>query len=375
VRIAYVITRADAVGGASIHVRDLARAMIERGHEAVVLVGGAGPVTDQLAAAGVPFRSLRFLARPVHPLRDARAFLELVSELSRTGPDLVSTHTAKAGWIGRAAAARLGLPALFTPHGWAFGGRMGRGGMPFALAERAAARWTAGIVCVCEYERELALKERIAGPDRLFVVYNGVSDVPESLRARPGEPGTVRIVSVARLERPKDHPTLLRALAALAAADWELELVGDGPLEPAARVLCSDLGIAGRVRFRGYDADPSAALARAQVFVLSSRSEGFPRSVLEAMRAGLPVIASDVGGVREAVCEGITGRLVPTGDVEALSTALAALISSPQERQRLGAAARHTYENRFRLDRVVGETILLYDKIIQRAQLAGSVSR
>src|ERR1035441_5888237 len=110
---------------------------------------------------------------------------------------------------------------------------------------------------------------------------------------------------------PKDHRTLLAALAALRAQPWELDLVGAGPLEMEMRDLASELGLGGRVRFLGYVADPAPVLAGAQLFVLSSRSEAFPRSVLEALRAGLPVVASAVGGIGEAVTDGVNGLLVP----------------------------------------------------------------
>jgi glycosyltransferase involved in cell wall biosynthesis len=230
-KIAYVVTRADAVGGASIHVLEMARAMLSRGHEAVVFVGGAGPVTERLAQAGVPYRSLRFLRRAVHPVHDVRAWFELVDALREFQPDLVSTHTAKAGWVGRAACARLGIPAIYTPHGLPVGDRMSRRAAPFyGLAERVAARWGRAIVCVCEAERRLALAQRIAPPEQLQVIYNGVRDVPETLRASPAV-SPPRIVSVARFEAPKDQATLLEALAMVSDLDWELDLVGDGPTE------------------------------------------------------------------------------------------------------------------------------------------------
>jgi glycosyltransferase involved in cell wall biosynthesis len=368
VRVAYVITRADAVGGASIHVRDLAQAMIARGHEVSVFLGGEGPVTAQLSAAGVPFRSLRWLRRAVHPVRDARALGELLRALGGFQPDLVSTHTAKAGWIGRAACSRLGLPALYTPHGWSIGGRISAAhGIFFRLAEKAAARWASGIICVSQYERELALRAGIGRPEKLRVIYNGVRDIPATLRADPAS-SPVRIVSIARLEPPKDHRTLLGALAALRSRDWELELIGGGPLEQEARGLAAALGIADRVHLSGYQPDPAVALARAQVFVLSSRSEGFPRSVLEAMRAGLPVVASDVGGVSEAVSEGINGLLVPPGELQALSGALEKVIADTEERQRLGAAARRIYEGRFRFERMLQETMEVYDTVVDSSR-------
>jgi glycosyltransferase involved in cell wall biosynthesis len=209
----------------------------------------------------------------------------------------------------------------------------------------------------------LALEKRGAGPEILFVVHNGVRDIAPDLRAGPGR-SPVRICSVARLEAPKDHATLLQALAGLRSEAWELDLVGDGPLESSLRRQAAALGIAGRVRFLGYQPDPASVLAGAQLFVLSSRSEAFPRSVLEAMRAGLPVVASAVGGVGEAVIDGVTGLLVPPGSPEALSAAIGELIRSAPRRQQLGAVARRTFEERFRVECMVEKTEAIYATVL-----------
>ncbi len=365
-RIAYIVTRADAVGGASIHVRDLARAMLERGHEVLAIAGGSGPVTDLLAGASVPFRSMEHLRRAIHPARDVRAIGELTAVLKDWRPDLVSTHTAKAGWIGRAACARLGLPAIYTPHGWSIDGRVSaRTGPVFALAERLASRWAKAIVCVCEHERRLALTHAVAGAEKLRVVHNGVGDVGAALLARPGlEPA--RICSVARFAHPKDHATLLASLAALRSQPWELDLIGDGPLEAEMRRLADRVGLVERVRFLGYQPDPERALSQAQLSVLSTRSEGFPRCVLEAMRAGLPVVASDTGGVREAITHGANGLLVPPGDCEALSAAIGRLLAEAPRREQMGAAARAAYASRFRLETMVEKTAEIYASVTSR---------
>ncbi len=373
-KIAYVITRADAVGGASIHVRDLARAMLERGHQPLVLLGGDGPVADQLALAGVPFRPLRFLRRPVHPLRDWRAVEEMTSALRYFGPDLVSTHTAKAGWLGRAACARLGIPAVYTPHGWVIGSRISAAsGMLFTAAERMAARWCRAIICVCDYERRLAIEKRVAEPAILHVVHNGVRDIPSVQRAEPGR-SPVRICSVARFESPKDHDTLLRALASLPSRDWKLDLVGDGPRESRVRRLAASLGIAPHVNFLGYRSDAAEVLAASQLFILSSRSEALPRSVLEAMRAGLPVLAADVGGVREAVAHGQTGLLAPAGDGRGFAAAIAELLSNSGLRQRLGAAGRLIFERRFRLEQMIEKTETVYAAVLDRTASARRIA-
>ena len=193
-RIAYVVTRADAVGGATIHVLEMAQAMLRRGHEVAVFVGGVGEARDRLAESGASVHSLRFLRRAIHPVSDLRALAELTAALREFRPALVSTHTAKAGWIGRAACARLGIPVLYTPHGLPVGRRMrGLGSALFGLAERVAAPWADAIVCVSESERCVALARHLAtrlgkGTGQEPMIRFGSSDVANavgsSLRAR-----------------------------------------------------------------------------------------------------------------------------------------------------------------------------------------------
>jgi len=360
VRIAYVVTRGDSVGGATVHVFEMARAMCERGHEAAIFVGGQGPAAQLLAESGAPVRSLRFLDREVRPGRDMRAFFELAEALRAFRPDLVSTHTAKAGWVGRSSCARLGIPAVHTPHGLPVRERMpGARGRLYEAAERMAAGWARLVICVSESERRLALARSLAPLNRLVVIPNGVRDIPDDLRANPGA-SPPRLVSVARFEAPKDHATMLRAVAELRHLAWELDLVGDGPLEQDCRALAAELGIGPRVRFLGYSTDVAAVLAKAQLMVLSSFSEALPRSVLEAMRAGLPVVASNVGGLPELI-DGSNGTLVPRGDAGGFSAALGGLIADAPLRSRMGAAARLNYEARFRLEYMIERTASIYE--------------
>ena len=359
-----MITRADAVGGATIHVRDVAAAMRDRGHEVLVLVGGEGPVTEQFAAAQVPFQSMRHLRRSLHPLRDVLAYRELMAALRAFKPDLVSTHTAKAGWLGRAAAAKLGQKVIYTPHGLPVEGRFsGAAADLFALAERVASRWTAAVICVSEAEKRVALAYGVADRERIYVVPNGVRDVPPEFRAAP-ECDPVRICSVARFAQPKDHATLLVALATLRSRAWSLDLIGDGPLQARSQRLAERLGIAERVAFRGYQPDPEPALAAAQLFVLSTRSEALPRSVLEAMRAGLPVVATDVGGIGEAVQNGVSGLLVPPENPTALAMSVDELLTDARLRARFGAAGRMAYEHGFRVERTIEATLDVYRAIM-----------
>jgi glycosyltransferase involved in cell wall biosynthesis len=180
----------------------------------------------------------------------------------------------------------------------------------------------------------------------------------------------VRICSVARFQAPKDHETLLRALALLRDEEWELDLAGDGPDEERIRGLAAGLSLAGKVRFHGYLADPAGLLAQCQVFALASNSEAFPRSILEAMRAGLPVAATDVGGVREAVRPGVNGLLAEEASPDRLAAALGRLLADAELRRTMGAEGRARYEERFRLEAMVERTAAVYATVQSRTARA-----
>jgi glycosyltransferase involved in cell wall biosynthesis len=193
-------------------------------------------------------------------------------------------------------------------------------------------------------------------------------DIAPELRTTP-EGSPVRLVMVARFETQKDHGTLLHALAGLRGRAWQLDLIGDGPDRAQIAALAQDLGIADRVHFLGARNDVAEHLARSQVFLLISRWEGFPRSILEAMRAGLPVVASDVGGVSESVAEFETGFLVPSGDVGALQSRLELLLEFPTLRRRLGRAGRARYEAQFTFDHMFERTASMYGELSRRRTL------
>jgi glycosyltransferase involved in cell wall biosynthesis len=174
----------------------------------------------------------------------------------------------------------------------------------------------------------------------------------------------MRIISVGRIAPPKDFLTLLRAVARLERDAVELTLVGDGPERAAVENEIANLGLAKTVTLAGEVTDVTCRLADADVFVLSSSSEGFPISLLEAMAAGLPVVAADVGGVREAIEDGVTGHLFAAGDIDALAAKLAALAAEPAARRRLGEAARARAAADFSLSQWRDRHVRLYDDLI-----------
>ena len=363
-RIVFVISRGDEIGGAHIHVRDLSTALRSRGAEVTILAGRDGRFANHLRECGIPIHCIQNLHRSVGPLQAVKAVLEIRELLRQLRPDIVSTHSTTAGLLGRIAAYSLGIPALFSALGWGFTkGHPWIQRVIFWLVEWAAAPLASRIITVCESDFSAAERSFLTRKDRLVAIPNAMPDVKESLRARP-ERSPPKIVMVARMAWQKDHATLLRALAQLTDLDWQLELVGDGPLLSSVEALAASLEIASRVRFAGYRQDVAERLADGQIFVLASNWEGFPRSILEAMRAGLPVIASDVGGVRESVRESETGFVVPRGNIDVLRDRLRLLIAAPLYRRQMGEAGRAWYEKRFSLDRLVAETTAVYDSVL-----------
>lgn len=349
------------------HVLDLATRAAHDGHEVEILLGGRGPYFTLLKSNGLQVRELRHLIRPIRPLSDILAIFECWKALRRLAPDVIHAHSTKAGLIGRLVGKLCGKPVVFTAHGWAFTEGIAERSRRLAMfLERHAARISDAIICVSEYDRRLALHLGVGNEALLTRIHNGVLDVPTKMRANHSGKGPVKIISVARLDAPKDHALLIDALATIKDIPWELELIGDGPLTESIRLRANSLEIGERVMFSGLCNDVPERLSKADLFVLASGFEGFPLSILEAMRANLPVIASDVGGVSESVVEGTTGFLVPKGDKDALADRLRRLITDPELRMRLGLQGRSFYEREFSFDVMYNRTFEIYQRVLER---------
>jgi glycosyltransferase involved in cell wall biosynthesis len=171
------------------------------------------------------------------------------------------------------------------------------------------------------------------------------------------------MVMVARFSTQKDHETLFKALAGV-AEPCRMLLVGHGPLFESTKTLAKDLGVASQVEFLGDRHDVPDLLAGSQIFILSTNWEGFPISILEAMRAGLPVVATGVGGVSEAVIDGETGIVTPTRDEEALSNAIQQLLSDPQLRDSMGKKGRERFVEHFGKRQMLTKTAEVYAGLV-----------
>ena len=369
-RVLYLVTKSD-LGGAQIHILDLLRGF--RGVlEPVVAAGEEGYFTDAVRNLGVQCEIVPNLVHPIAPINDCRALLQVTRLIRRIRPDLVHAHTSKAGVIARFAARAAGVPPVFTAHTWCFAEgtswKWRLGGIP---AERLAGSFSSAIINVSDANRALALRHGISDQKRMLTIWNGIPDTAH--RARAGASGIPRIVMVARCAEQKDHSVLLRAFARI-TEPAQLVFVGGGPKLAMLRAEAHELNVANRVEFLGDRFDIAEILAGGHIFALASKWEGFPLSILEAMRAGLPVVASNVGGVAEAVADGQTGFLVERGDVSALRTRLHSLLHDPALRRKMGAAGRQRYEAAFTLEHMLRKTLAVYQMAVLGVRAAGALA-
>jgi glycosyltransferase involved in cell wall biosynthesis len=368
-RILIVITLAE-VGGAQSYVAALLPAVREH-FDVTVAAHGDGPLRAAAAAAGVRFVALRHLRRPLDPREDVLALGELLALIRRERPAIVHLNSSKAGVLGRVAGKLAGAPVrVFTVHGWAFKAHGGAASTLYLWADRLMSPLTSVTICVARSELDAGVRARACRPDRTVVIHNGVAlDVP---RHNGNGAGARRptLLAVGRLRYPKDFATLVRAVALLPRGTVRALVAGDGPQRAELEAEVLRLGVGDDVSLLGDRDDVPELLAAADVFVLPSRSEAMPMSVLEAMAAGLPVIASEVGGVPELVLAGKTGLLVEPGRPDALALAIQCLGADPALRRRMGEAGRRRAETEFGLDAFRAAHIALYRSLLDAGVVA-----
>jgi glycosyltransferase involved in cell wall biosynthesis len=360
VRLLYVITRSE-IGGAQRHVLDLLN-HFRHLYEIALVVGDEGYLAKEARTLGIKVWICKNLVQPIHLLEDIRAFVGVRTILKLFKPDLVHAHSTKAGFVARIAAKLEGIPSVFTAHGWAFTeGTSNLNRIISAPIEWLLAKITYHIICVSEYDRKLGIHFTMKNRNYITTIHNGVEDI--LFKPNINENG-VTIVMVARFSPPKDFKSLIEALPNL--SDCRLRLVGDGPLLEEAKHLTEELKITHRVDFLGLRSDITDILASSDIFALISHYEGFPISILEAMRAALPVVASNVGGISESVLHNETGFLIDRRDSSNLEISLAKLVADPQLRQKLGDAGRARYSKFFTLDTMIYKTRIIYERALQK---------
>ncbi len=343
----------------------LMRAARARGHE-VVGVCAEGPLLDAVRADGFEVAAMPF-ARSLNPVAHTRAYGALRRFFRQRRFDMVHGHMPISGLLARAAAKTAGVGRIaYTGHGFLFNqpGSAWRRQLSLAL-ERAAGRITDIYMTVSEEEaadaRWLGIHPGAVGTgngrDPAQFRPNPVARA--RLRAELGADGCV-VMGTARLVRHKGWPELLQAMRAV--PDATLWVVGERLVSDHGDSLAADFAAAAaalgpRLKLLGYRHDVADLLAAADIFCLPSHFEGLPMSIIEAMLAGLPVVATDIRGPREQVVHGATGFLVPPGAVPPLAEALARLVGDPAMRARMGEAGRQRALERYDEAAILARTL------------------
>ncbi|MEG3222156.1 glycosyltransferase family 4 protein [Vibrio gigantis] len=363
-KIVYVITKADEIGGAQVHVRDLSVLATRDNHDVTVIVGEPGRLVSLLEKENIPVVILPELQREINLIRDTNCIIKLYRIIKDIDPDLITLHSSKAGMVGRIVAKALNKKVIFTAHGWAFANGVNeRRRKLYVTIEKLLTHLTNKIITVSEQDKNLALEYGVACDKKQVVVHNGVhAQVSSSTSDRDKD--EVKMIMVARFSEQKDHETLLHSLAELQHLNWTLDLVGKGPKLSTISEMAENLGLGDRVNFLGERGDVPDLLKASDIFLLISNWEGYPLSILEAMSSGLPVIVSDVGGVSEAVCHNKNGYLVKRKDTNQLQEYLSLLIQDYHLRTRMSELNIQDFEEKHSVDTMYKKTIAVYNKVI-----------
>jgi glycosyltransferase involved in cell wall biosynthesis len=386
VRVLRIIARLN-VGGPALHAAALCNLDPVR-FQTMIAYGSLGPdeadMSDLLRGTAAEVTFIPELGRALNPFRDVVAFAKLLLLMFRFRPHVIHTHTAKAGSLGRTAGEvfrwlswRHRCHMVHTFHGHVFEGYFSPAKSRAAVfAERRLAALSDCILTLSEGLRtDLVERFQIAPRAKVRIVPLGL-DLEPFLDSSGGalirrELGIAQdacvVTCVGRLVPVKNHSILLRVAALMAqrgANSVVLLIVGGGDLLGSLRREVEGLGIAASVRFLGWRRDLPALYAASDVVVLTSLNEGTPVSLIEAMAAGLPVVATAVGGVPDVVEDGLTGTLVPSGSVEALAHAIEALVANRDLRASFGRAGRERAFQRYTREGLITQIAALYEELL-----------
>jgi glycosyltransferase involved in cell wall biosynthesis len=364
---------ASSRGGGAVHVRDLVRILDpSRFAPAVAMPEDAGHVTAaDFTGYGVPFHRLDIASGP-----SLTALRKLRSLISGQRFDILHCHGARAAFYGRLAAALLGKSRpkiVYSIHGFAAPHyALPRRSVLLGI-ERLLSPLTDAVICVSAAERESFATEGFGPPERLHLAHHGIDAVrfrdvlvdQARQRAALSVPlGASLVTTICRLYRPRDFETLLSAFARvrLEFSTAHLLIVGDGPYRARIESLIKDLHIAPHVTLAGFRRDTPEVLATSDIFVLSTALwEALGLTILEAMASGLPVVASDVGGITEAVIHQETGIVVPPKNATILYESLLDLLANKGKARAMGQRGQERVFEYFTLERMGRDTMAVYE--------------
>lgn len=385
-KIIYVITQGE-LGGAQRYVHDLATNLDKTQYDVLVMAGAEKPdLKIKLERAGIPCALVKNLVRKLHPLKDLLAIFELQKAFRELEPNIIHLNSGKAGFLGSIAAGLAGQrnKVIFTAHGFSF-----LEPNPWWLrtlylwAEKIAKPFRQKIICVSEYDRQQALKQKIGAEKQLITIHNGIDT--EKFQILRGQlqinskfkiPNTKLVSTIAHLYPTKGLKYLIEAAKIVTAKFPAVSFVviGEGQEKTKLESRIKNYGLGEKFFLLGAIPNASQYLTEFDIFVLPSIKEGFPYTILEAMAAGLPIVATNVGGIPEMITPSLSppiplrgtggeevgvGILVPPKNPETLAEVIIYLLNHPDLAEKLIQNAREKVGH-FTVQKMLAETEKVY---------------
>jgi glycosyltransferase involved in cell wall biosynthesis len=374
-KIVHVITESVPFGGAQRNTLLTVKGLVRDGYDAELICGSGGPLIREARAVGAPVHVLPDLVRPLSPVKDCRALIQLYRLFRSNAYQIVHTHSIKAGLLGRLAARWAGIPVIVhTIHGVPF--RINGNDFKsrfYIVYERFLGLITHSLVCVGEVLRQEISAWKIAPAEKLTTIYSGIEfacctprHTADETKQKLGLETAWPIVGcVGRLSEQKAQEYLVEAMALLRDKypRIKLLLVGEGPLALLLENRIRDLGLSRNVSLLGERDDVTDLLNIFDVYAMSSRWEGVGRALTEALHMGLPVVATSVNGVTELISHEETGLLAPPDDSRALAAAIDRLAADRKLTERLGSNARQRVKELMDGEQMIMAIEQLYGKL------------
>lgn len=361
-KILYFITKSD-LGGAGVHVLDLCNGMQAKGHTVGLVCPKGGWLDKEFQSTNGRFYANKYFANTINPLSFLNSLFVSYKAIKDFKPDIISCHSSMAGIVGRFSSVLLKKTrVIFTAHSWAFteGAPLLRKIIMVPI-EKILAIFTHKIICVSNFDKKIALSYKIAKENKLAVVYNGVKN-QEIKNQNSGD--IFKIVTVTRFDYPKLPDLLVRSFALIKQDNIKLEIIGYGPQENEIKDLIIKLNLSDRVKvYNSFKKEEIIGmLSNSDLFALISKHEGLPITILEAMSVGLPVIASNVGGIPEEI-DSSCGVLV-NNDVYDIRNAIMRVHSDESIYTKFSKGAYCRQRELFSIDKFIQETENIYKSIL-----------
>jgi len=373
INLLFVITKLE-LGGAQGHLLSLISLLEKAKYNIYLFTAKDGLLMeDSLSLDGVTLVKSKFLERPVNLINDFLVFIEICSFIKKHNIDIVHTHGSKAGILGRFAAKCTKVKAiLHTVHGWSFNDYQNfLLKLLYIRLEKICARFSDRIIVVCEFDKKRGLIKGVGSNDKYCVIYYGINRLEfinkdVNIRKELNIDNNL-VVGMVACFKPQKSPLDFIEVARLVnkiVPESRFLLIGDGILRKKIEAQITKLDLSKKIILTGWRRDIPKILSTIDVFLLTSLWEGVPISVLEAMAASKPVVATHTGGIEEVITSGVNGYLVSARNVVSLSERIIMLLANEKLREQIGENARKSLDSRFSQENMLRDTSLLYQTIL-----------